>query len=113
MKTYVLIFRQAPRTLTAADLQQRAADTRAWAQQLLATGHKLDPRILTPEAVRVTAGQPRVTGPASADHPVTALLFIEARDFNDATAVAEAHPALHYGSTVEVREWAPPAPPAP
>ena len=40
----------------------------------------------------------------------TALLFLEARDLSEAAEVAEAHPAIRYGSEVEVRPWAPPVP---
>jgi hypothetical protein len=47
-----------------------------------------------------------------AEETVTALLFLEAHDLSEATQVAEAHPALRYGSEVEVRPWAPPVPAA-
>ncbi len=45
--------------------------------------------------------------------PITALLFLEARDLAEATTVAEEHPAVNYGANVEVRPWAPPTPAAP
>jgi len=104
MKTFVIIFRQGPRQLTDADKQHRAEETVAWAKAQNAAGHKLDPRILAPENERRRA-ENSIDG-----WPVTALLFLEAHDLAEATQVAEAHPALHYGSEVEVRPWAPPAP---
>jgi|GEM_PF-6309452 len=53
----------------------------------------------------------RGSGDASSEGwPVTALPFLEARDLNEATQIAEAHPAVRYGSAVEVRPWAPPLP---
>ena len=103
MKTFVIIFRQGPQQLTEADKQRRAQETSIWAKAVNAAGHKLDPRILAPE------GERRGASNSSTDqHPVTALLFLEARDLNEATQVAEAHPALHYGSEVEIRPWASP-----
>jgi hypothetical protein len=105
MKTFVIIFRQGPQQLTESDKQHRAEETIAWARAQNAAGHKLDPRILAPESERRGSGNS-----ASAGQPVTALLFLEARDLTEATQVAEAHPALHYGSEVEVRPWAPPVP---
>jgi hypothetical protein len=105
MKTFVIIFRQGPQQLTEADKQHRAEETVAWASAQNAAGHKLDPRILAPEGERRGSGNSVSDG-----QPVTALLFLEARDLTEATQVAEAHPALHYGSEVEVRPWAPPVP---
>jgi hypothetical protein len=105
MKTFVIIFRQKPGPLTETDKQRRAEETVAWARAQNAAGHKLDPRILAHESER------RGTGNSASDERlVTALLFLEARDLSEATQVAEAHPALHYGSEVEVRPWAPPVP---
>jgi len=105
MKTFVIIFRQGPQQLTESDKQRRAEETVAWARAQNAAGHKLDPRILAPESERRGS-----VNSASDGQPVTALLFLEARDLTEATQVAEAHPALHYGSEVEVRPWVPPVP---
>lgn len=105
-RTFVIIFRQGPFEFTDADKQDRTGQTGVWAREHNARGHKLDPHILTPEIVRRGAPLPS----AASEWPVTALLFIEARDIEDATAVAEAHPALNYNASVEIREWAAPAP---
>jgi hypothetical protein len=51
-------------------------------------------------------------GVAADAWPITALLFLEARDLAEAAKVAEAHPANHFGASVEVRPWASPAVPA-
>lgn len=108
MKSFVIIFRQE-RELTDADKQSRSKETAAWARQHNGAGHKLDPRILAPESeVRgvgaVLAGRP------DAAWPVTALLFLEARDLEAAARIAEQHPGLRYGASIEVRPWAPPVP---
>jgi hypothetical protein len=113
MKQFVIIFRQGPRQLTEADPKDRAEETRAWAQRQNAAGHKLDPHILAPESH--WSGPDGSSGPvpATSAGPITALLFLEARDFAQAVDVARAHPALCYGAGVEVRPWAPPSAPPP
>ena len=104
MKTFVILFRQGSRPLTDNDKQRRAEETGAWARRQNGAGHKLDPRILEPES--------EYRGPENkADiWPVTALLFLEAQDMRDAAQVAESHPAVRYGASVEVRPWSPPIP---
>lgn len=108
MKTYVIIFRQGPSPLSEADLRRRAEETRGWARRQNEAGHKLDPHILTPECRH---GGPESSSASSGESwPVTALLFLEARDLDEAAAIAEAHPALRYGAQVEVRGWQRPGP---
>lgn len=110
MKTFVIIFRQRPPAPTPEERQRASADVVAWAEQLNAAGHKLDPRILAPDsAVRGEEGA--VSLPA-ADWPVTALLFLDAADLDEATRIAQAHPALRNRAVVEVRPWHPPVLPA-
>jgi hypothetical protein len=108
MKTFVIIFRQGPEPLTDADKQRRAQETVVWARRQNDAGHKLDPRILAPESAH-PGSQDSSSTPADA-WPITALLFLEAHDLTEAAQVAESHPALHYGSKVEVRPWAAPVP---
>lgn len=107
MKQFVMIFRQSNQQLTETDKQRRDEETRAWARQQNAAGHKLDPHILAPESHWIGPA------PAHSAGPVTALLFFEARDFAQAVEVAQAHPAVRYGASVEVRPWAPPPAPPP
>jgi hypothetical protein len=110
MKTFVIIFRQGPRQLTDTDKQRRAEETAEWARRQNGAGHKLDPRILAPESAHPGSESSAAT-PADA-RPITALLFLEAHDLSEAAQVAESHPALRYGASVEVRPWAPPIPAA-
>ena len=102
---FVIIFRQGPRPLTETEKQHRDEETHVWARTQNAAGHKLDPHILAPES---EYRGPEHSAVSSDGWPVTALLFLEARDLNEATRIAEADPALHHGATVEVRPWAPP-----
>jgi hypothetical protein len=107
MNHFVLIFRQRPGALTAEEVERRFREVRAWAETQNAAGHALDPRILTAESERL---EPPGGAPPSNEVPVTAILFVEARDLADAVAVARSHPALRFGAAIEVRTWAPPPP---
>jgi hypothetical protein len=106
--TFVIIFRQGPRTLTPDDLQRRTQETSVWARRQNDAGHNLKPHILTPARERRGAGNGEAAGIDA--WPVTALLFLEARDLAEAARVAGEHPAINYGANVEIRAWAPPGP---
>src|SRR5882672_2520453 len=108
MKDFVIIFRQGPRTLTEADLARRQEEVSAWARAQNAAGHKLEPRILSPE-VRRSGDTGRGDGTGPDGWPVTALLFLQAGDLAQAAAIAQTHPATGFGASIEVRPWAPPA----
>jgi hypothetical protein len=110
MSTFVLIFRQAPVQLSEADQKRRADEVRAWAQKQNSEGRKLDPRMLREERHYIGPEGKRDPSEPSEGERVTALLFVEARDFAEAVSVAKTHPGLRYGVvSVEVRPWAPPS----
>src|SRR5262245_14751220 len=112
MKQFVLLFRQSPTRLSEADQKRGAEEVRAWALRQNDDGRKLDPRILGQENYRV--GPDGKGGPVgeTGDGPLIAITFLEARDFADAVRIADSHPGLRYGVSVEVRSWGPPpAPP--
>lgn len=106
MNTFVILFRQGPHPLTDADKTRRQAAISRWAQEQNAAGHKLEPRSLAASLTR-----PGITVPdaVTGQWPVSALLFLEARDLDEATQVAASHPAKDYNAGMEVRPWAPPA----
>jgi hypothetical protein len=108
MKTFVIIFRQSPQSLTDADKQRRAEETAVWARRQNAAGHKLDPHILAPENAH--RGSQNSAANQSDAWPITALLFLLAQDLNEAAQIAESHPALRYGASVEIRPWSAPVP---
>jgi len=97
MKHFVLLFRQGPSPLSEADLKARADAIVTWAERQNDAGHNLDPRSLGDE--RATAAEAG---------PLSSILFLDARNFAEALTIARSHPALRYGSTVEVRSWSPP-----
>jgi hypothetical protein len=107
MKTFVVIFRQGPGTLSDSNKQRRTEETAEWARHRNDAGHKLDPRILAPE--RAHRGPEGTSTNGAITTLITALLFLEAHDLDEAVQVAESHPALRFGASVEVRPWTAPA----
>ena len=102
--TFVIIFRQV-RPLTDVELAGRQHEIAAWADVANSAGRALEPRMLGPEFAR--PGGDGLEGDSSA--PVSALLFLNAHDLDDAAAVAASHPGVRYGAALEVRPWNAPA----
>ena len=105
MNTFVIIFRRLAPPLPDAERQRLNAETAAWAKTLNEAGHKLEPRILSPENA--------FRGPESVSiqqnsWTVSALLFLEAADLTHAAQISESHPGLRHGFNVEVRPWSKP-----
>lgn len=111
MKPFVIIFRQGGQSLTDADLKKRSEETRAWAQHQNATGHKLEPRILAPESQWCSPDGNSDSTATLAAGPLTALLFLEADDLDQAVDIARSHPGFRYGASVEIRPWGSPTVP--
>ena len=103
MNSFVFIFRRGIRSLTEQEQEQRTADVRSWALQQI-KDHSLDPRVLDEES-HLLNDLPRIMNNEEA---VIALTFIEAKDFNEAVALANTHPGLRYGVSIEVRRWTSP-----
>lgn len=106
MNTFVILFRQGPYPFTPDDLARRQQAVPAWARTHNAAGHQLEPRILAADALR--PGQLSAHDGTAGAWPVTALLFLHARDLAEAAAIAALHPAKDFNASVEVRPWAPP-----
>jgi hypothetical protein len=112
MNQFALIFRQTSKPLSDVDQQRRAVEVRAWAQRQIKEERKLDPHILTGENRQLRPDGRHGPVSVSEEGNVTAIVFLEARDFAEAVKIAESHPGLRYGVSIEVRPWGPP-PPAP
>jgi hypothetical protein len=110
MNTFVIIFRQE-KTLSKDQFQERAEATRPWAKRLNDAGHNLSPRFLAPQSHWSASDERTSTKAPGEAAPITALLFLEAENFDKAVEIARSHPAVEYGATVEVRPWAATAPP--
>ena len=105
MKPFVILFRQGPHPLTDTAKARRQAAISLWAREQNARGHRLEPRSLAPSFTRPGI---EVTGDEYGQWPVTALLFLDARDLDEATAIAASHPAKDYNVAMEVRPWSAP-----
>lgn len=111
MQQFVLIFRQRPHAFTDAELKTRADGIRVWAQAQNANGHKLEPRTLAAESHWLDTDGNSGSTPVTAEGPITALLFLEAADIDQATSIAQSHPALRAQVSVEIRPWSSPTAP--
>ena len=105
MKQFVILFRQGPLDLTDAVKSRRQVAISLWAREQNARGHRLEPRSLLPSVTRPSI---EMSGEEYGKWPVTALLFLDARDLDEATALAASHPAKDYNVALEVRPWSPP-----
>jgi hypothetical protein len=103
MSSFVFIFRQSSRNLTVHEQKQRTQEVRSWALQQVKE-HDLDPRVLGGESRRFDDG----TVNRSEEASVIGFNFIEAKDFGEAVQVAQTHPGLRYGVSIEVRPWTDP-----
>jgi hypothetical protein len=108
MPNFVLIFRQGPHPLTEADQARRQREISAWAREQNAAGHRLEPRILREEARCLDDVVFNAGGAGPGTWPLTALVFIEARDLDEAAGIAAVHPGRRFGVSIEVRPWGPP-----
>ena len=72
-------------------------------------GVKLDPRALVETVANFSIeGEKIVSHEGSGDPTFRNLVFFDSASRDQAVTIARTHPGLHYGSTVEVREWTDP-----
>ncbi len=107
MKQFVILFRQGPFNINDVVKARRQTAISLWAREQNARGHRLEPRSLEPSATRRGI---EVTDDEFGRWPVTALLFLDARNLDEATTLAASHPAKDYNVAMEVRPWSPPVP---
>lgn len=105
MKQFVILFRQEPLILSETAKAHRQTAISLWAREQNARGHRLEPRSLAPSITRPGI---EVTGDEYGQWPVTALLFLDARDIDEANLIAASHPAKDYNIAMEVRSWSAP-----
>jgi hypothetical protein len=110
MKHYALLFHtNSHRTLTPKEQNQRQVEIAAWAKEVTDMGITLDPRALGETAANFSVeGDKIVSHERSSDPAFRNLVFFDSASRDQAVNIARMHPGLHYGSTVEVREWTDP-----
>ena len=99
MKPFVFLFRQSS-PLSEADQKRRAEEVRNWALRQNAEGHKLDPRLLGGEKHLIGPNGKSGLASQAADGSLTAILFVEARDFAEALKVDSSTSRLEVGSWI-------------
>jgi hypothetical protein len=108
MKHYALLFHTS-RTLTPDEQKQRALDIAAWVKGVTEMGVALDPRSLGETAANFsTEGGEIVSRHGSSDPTFSNIVFFDCSSREQAVEIARRHPGLHYGVTVEVRQWTSP-----
>jgi hypothetical protein len=108
MPHYALIF-HATRSLTPEEQKQRALDIAAWVKTVTGMGITLDPRNFGELVANFASEQGKVVSRNGASDPkFVTIVFFDSPGRNQAMEIARIHPGLHYGVTVEVREWASP-----
>jgi hypothetical protein len=109
MKQFVLIFRQGSTgPVSPEERAKRSAEILTWARKWIGEGYSFDPRQLGQESYRIA---PDGEGDGSGERSVVNLLFLNAKDFDDAVRIAKTHPGVHFGTHIEVRAWTAPGPP--
>jgi hypothetical protein len=108
MKHYALLFHTS-RTLTPEELKQRRIEIAAWAKEVTDMGITLDPRSLGETAATFSTEESKVVSRnGSSDPTLSNIVFFDSSSRDQAVDIARRHPGLHYGVTVEVREWTSP-----
>lgn len=102
MEQFVFIFRKDSISLTDAEKRRVGDEAKAWSSHLLSQGWKLEAGMLGTQCKKVNAECE--TG-AGVESPIVAVDFLQARDFTEAVEIAETHPGLCYGLSVEVRPF--------
>jgi hypothetical protein len=110
MKHYALLFHPSTsRILTPEEQKQRTLEIAAWAERVTKMGITLDPRALGETATTLSGkGSEVALSNGSSDPTLTFIVFFDSPTKDQAVDIARIHPGLHYGVTVEVREWTSP-----
>jgi len=107
-KHYALIFRSS-RALTTEELKQRQVEIATWVKHVTDTGITLDPRSLGEMIAVLSAEGGKVISHSEVmDSALSTMVFFDAPDKDQAVNIAQIHPGLQYGVSVEVREWTSP-----
>ena len=104
MKQFAFVFRGGGRELSETEAAQRTKEIGQWARSFMASGSEFDARVFRGDKYHVTQDDSAEITSAT-EQPVIAINFITANDLEDAVRIAQTHPGLRYGSSIEVSEW--------
>lgn len=106
MNHYALIF-HATRRLTPEDRERILPDIRVWVKRVTEMGITLDPRALGEAETHLSLEGDKVVSydEEMGRTPITFIIFFDSESREKAMEIARIHPALHYGTTIELRDW--------
>ncbi len=107
MQHYALIF-HATRPLTPEEQQRRGPEIQTWVKAVNSKGITLDPRAFGETVAAFSQQDTTVTRNGSTDPALVNIVYFDAPGKEQALEIARIHPGLHYGVSVEVREWSTP-----
>jgi hypothetical protein len=108
VKHYALVF-YASRALTPEELKQRQIEILEWAKDVTSMGINLDPRAFAAPLARLfPSGGEAVSDKERTGATFSNIVFFDSASEEQALRVAQTHPGLRYGTTIEVREWTSP-----
>ena len=108
MTHYAMLFHTS-RTLTPDEQKQRALDIAAWVKSVTEMGVDLDPRSLGETAANFSTERGEIVSRhESSDSTFSNIVFFDSSSREQAVEIARRHPGLHYGVTVELRQWTSP-----
>jgi hypothetical protein len=105
---YALVF-YSGRALTAEEVKEREIAIAAWVKQVTDMGIWLDPRSLPQTTATFSTKGDQVVSSTEPNEPrLSTIVFFDSPSSEQALEIARVHPGVHYGSTVEVRQWTSP-----
>jgi|SRR5579862_5321759 len=110
MQHYALIF-HTTRSLTPEEQKSRGPEILDWVKAVNGKGITLDPRAFGETVATLSQQQGTIVSRnGSSDPALVNIVFFDAPGKDEALEIARLHPGLHYGVTVELREWNTPRP---
>lgn len=101
MHEFAMIYRHGPHELTPQQVAERDRRVPAWGREQRARGALVE--TLPFEGDGVAIAPDRAQSPVPAQQSVAAVTILRAADLDAAIAIAKLHPALDFGTTIEVR----------
>lgn len=105
MQEFALVYQSGTRQLTPDEVAERGTRVRAWGLAQRAQGALVETLPFQGDGVAIAPD--RTQAPLGPQQSVAAVTILRAADLGAAIAIAKLHPALDFGTTIEVRRVAP------
>ena len=105
MQHYALIF-HTTRPFTPEEQKTRGPEILAWVKTVTDKGITLEPVAFGETVATFSQKQGEIVSINGSSDPALAnIVFFDSPSKEEAREIARIHPGLHYGVTVELREW--------